>query len=152
MVVLAVHLKHGFMGPAENGERISSVVGQGVPEQLRRAVIIDDEPAFVEVLKKMLSGLSYEVAVSTDSSASSTFDVSDDDIVFLDVLMPNTSGLRVLEQLARQQAKCAIVLMSGSVDRLDAAEKYAESLQLNLVGALEKPFRLAEVSLVWEGI
>jgi CheY-like chemotaxis protein len=113
---------------ADNGERISSVVEQGNPERLRRAVIIDDEPAFVQTLTKMLSGLSYEVTVSRDSRSSQTFDVSDDDIVFLDVVMPNTSGLRVLEQLARQQAKCAIVLMSGSVELLEDAEKYAESL------------------------
>jgi DNA-binding NtrC family response regulator len=99
----------------------------------------------------MLSSLDYEVAASTDSSSSSTFDISDDDVVFLDVLMPNTSGLRVLEQLARQQAKCAIVLMSGSGDRLEDAEKYAESLELNLVGALEKPFRLEDIRDVLPG-
>ena len=118
----------------------------------RRVVIIDDEPAFVETLTKMLSGLTYEVKVSKDSKSSSTFDVSDDDIVFLDVLMPHTPGQRVLEQLARQQAKCAIIMMSGSADRLDAAKKYAENLELNLVGALQKPFRLADVRDVLEGI
>ena len=118
----------------------------------RRVVIIDDEPAFVETLTKMLSGLTYEVKVSKDSKSSFTFDVSDDDIVFLDVLMPHTPGHRVLEQLARQQAKCAIIMMSGSADRLDAAKKYAESLELNLVGALQKPFRLADVRDVLEGI
>ena len=118
----------------------------------RRVVIIDDEPAFVETLTEMLSGLTYEVKVSKDSKSSSTFDVSDDDIVFLDVLMPHTPGHRVLEQLARQQAKCAIIMMSGSADRLDAAKKYAESLELNLVGALQKPFRLADVRDVLEGI
>ena len=127
------------------------MVDQGNPERLRRAVIVDDEPAFVETLTKMLSGLSYEVAVSTDSSSSSTFDITDDDVVFLDVVMPNTSGLRVLEQLARQQAKCAIVLMSGSVELLEEAEKYAESLELNLVGALEKPFRLEDIRDVLPG-
>ena len=118
----------------------------------RRVVIIDDEPAFVETLTKMLSGLSYEVKVSKDSKSSSTFDISDDDIVFLDVLMPHTPGHRVLEQLARQQAKCAIIMMSGSADRLDAAKKYGEKLELSLVGTLQKPFRLADVREVLEGI
>ena len=118
----------------------------------RRVVIIDDEPAFVETLTKMLSGLSYEVKGSKDLRSSSTFDVSDDDIVFLDVLMPNTPGQRVLEQLARQQAKCAIIMMSGSADRLEVAKKYAESLELNLLGALQKPFRMADVREVLERV
>ena len=59
--------------------------------------------------------------------------------------MPNTSGLQVLDQLAQQKARCAIVLMSGHLERLDSAEKYAEKLNLNLIGALEKPFRLDDI-------
>jgi FixJ family two-component response regulator len=59
--------------------------------------------------------------------------------------MPISSGLQVLDLLAQQQATCAIVLMSGNLERLDGAEKYAESLDLNLIGALEKPFRLDDV-------
>jgi hypothetical protein len=41
--------------------------------------------------------------------------------------------------------------MSGNLERLDQAEKYAERLDLNLVGALDKPFRLADVEGVLEG-
>lgn len=85
------------------------------------------------------------VSVSTDARSSYSLDLEEDDIMFLDVMMPNTSGLQVLEQLSRQKVKCAIVLMSGSGDRLESAEKYAESLELNLIGALEKPFKLEDI-------
>jgi DNA-binding NtrC family response regulator len=111
---------------------------------MRRIVIIDDEPAFVETLSAMLKSLGYDVTSATDAR-SSYFDLTDDDIVFLDVLMPNSSGLQVLAQLAQQKATCAIVLMSGHLERLEGAEKYAESLDLNLIGALEKPFRLKDI-------
>jgi CheY-like chemotaxis protein len=70
---------------------------------MRRVVIIDDEPAFAQTLTKMLSGLGYEVIVSPD--ASYAFDLRDEDIVFLDVLMPDTSGLQVLDQLAQHGSK-----------------------------------------------
>jgi DNA-binding NtrC family response regulator len=93
----------------------------------------------------MVLSLGYEVTVSPDARSSDTFDLTDDDVVFLDVLMPNSSGLQVLDQLALQKATCPIVLMSGHLERLDEAEKYAESLDLNLIGALEKPFRLDDV-------
>jgi DNA-binding NtrC family response regulator len=112
---------------------------------LRRIVIIDDEPAFVETLSAMLTSLGYDVMSSTDARSSYSFDLTDDDIVFLDVLMPNLSGLQVLHQLAQQKATCAIVLMSGHLERLEGAEKYAESLDLNLIAALEKPFRLEDI-------
>jgi DNA-binding NtrC family response regulator len=59
-----------------------------------QAVIIDDDPAFAKILTQMLYTLGLETTVSTDASSSFTFDVSEDDIVFLDALMPNTSGFK----------------------------------------------------------
>lgn len=117
---------------------------------MRRIVIIEDDPAFALTLSRMLSNLGYGDTISRD--ASYTFDLNDDDVVFLDVLMPNTSGLQVLDQLAHQGRKCAIALMSGNPEQLDEAEKYAERLNLNLIGALDKPFRLADIEGVLEGV
>ncbi len=105
----------------------------------RRVVIIDDEAAFAETLTRMVKSLGFEVTVSTDARSSYTFELKNSDIVFVDVLMPNVSGLQVLEKLAQQKAKSSIVLMSGHLERLDEAEKLARKLELNLVGALEKP-------------
>ena len=115
------------------------------PKPLRRVLIIDDDPAFVDTLSAMVLSLGFPVTISVEGGSDHILDLTDDDIVFLDVLMPISSGLQVLDQLAEQQATCAIVLMSGSLERLDGAEKYAESLDLNLIGALEKPFRLDDV-------
>jgi DNA-binding NtrC family response regulator len=117
----------------------------------RRVVIIDDEAAFAETLTKMVKSLGFEVTVSTDARSSYTFELKNTDIVFVDVLMPNVSGLEVLEKLARQKAKSSIVLMSGHLERLDEAEKLARQLDLNLIGALEKPFRLEDVKDVLLG-
>jgi DNA-binding NtrC family response regulator len=117
----------------------------------RRVVIIDDEPAFAEALTKMVKSLGFEVTVSTDARSSYTFELKTSDVVFVDVLMPNVSGIQVLEKLAQQKAKSSIVLMSGHLERLDEAEKLARKLELNLVGSLEKPFRLEDVKDVLLG-
>ena len=108
-------------------------------------VIIDDDSAFAGTLSKMVLSLGYEVTISIEARSNQILDLTDDDILFLDVLMPITSGLEILDQLAQQQATCAIILMSGNLERLEGAEKYAESFDLNLIGALEKPFRLEDV-------
>lgn len=117
----------------------------------RRVVIIDDEPAFAETLTKMVKSLGFDVTVSTDARSSYTFELKTSDVVFVDVLMPNVSGLQVLEILARQKTRSSIVLMSGHLERLDEAEKLARKLDLNLVGALEKPFRIEDVKDVLLG-
>lgn len=117
----------------------------------RRVVIIDDEAAFAKALTRIVNALGYEVTVSTDARSSYTFDLKSSDIVFVDVLMPNVSGLEVLQKLAQQKTRSAIVLMSGHEERLDEAEKLARNLDLNLVGALTKPFRLEDVKDVLLG-
>jgi len=118
---------------------------------LRRIVIVDDDPVFAETLSGMLESLGHQVTVFTDARSRYTFDLDDDDIIFVDVMMPHISGYQVLEQLARQKAKCWVVLMSGNKERLDKAEKLAEQLELNLIGALVKPFRLADIKDVLAG-
>ena len=119
-----------------------------IPQTVRRAVIIDDQPAVCEVLSKMLISLGYVVTIATDSRSSYIFDREDSDINFLDVVMPISSGLKVIEQLARQKSKCAIVLMSGDFERLNEAESYVVSLDLNLITALEKPFKLQDIKFI----
>jgi CheY-like chemotaxis protein len=118
----------------------------------RRAVIIDDEPAFVTMLTKMLNSFGYEVKVSPDARVSSTYEIRDSDIVFVDALMPHVSGLQVLEQLARQGTKALIIAMSGNPQSLDQAESLARKLELNIVGVLEKPFRVADLKFILDGL
>jgi CheY-like chemotaxis protein len=117
----------------------------------RRVVIIDDEPAFAEALTKMVKSLGFDVTVSTDARSSYTFELKASDVVFVDVLMPNVTGLQVLQKLAQQKSRSSIVLMSGHLERLDEAEKLARKLDLNLVGSLAKPFRLEDVKDVLLG-
>ena len=101
----------------------------------RRVVIIDDEAAFAETLTKMVRSLGFDVTVSTAER----------------IATRGAPRLQVLEKLARQNAKSSVVLMSGHPERLDEAEKLARKLELNLIGALEKPFRLEDVKDVLLG-
>jgi CheY-like chemotaxis protein len=129
------------------------MVEQGLPsgKRKRRVVIIDDEPAFSKLLANMVSDLGYDVMVSTDARSSYTYELRPSDIAFVDIQMPNVDGLQVLALLAGQNTRCSIVVMSGHGERLDEAEKLAKELDLTLIGALEKPFRLADVIEVLKG-
>lgn len=114
----------------------------------QRIIVIDDVPALAETLSRMLSSMGHQVMVWTDAGSRHIFDFEDNDIIFVDVMMPRVSGFQVLEQIARQKANCWIVLMSGDKLSLDEAEKLANQLNLNLIAALAKPFRLADIKEV----
>jgi DNA-binding NtrC family response regulator len=122
------------------------------PKRLCRVVIIDDDPDFAELLTTMVGRLGHEAVVKLDSSASDTYEIRDDDIVFVDVLMPQVSGIQVMEQLARQNLPSAIVLMSGDGRALSEAVQKTKELDLRLAGVLYKPFRLVDVETVLETI
>jgi CheY-like chemotaxis protein len=122
------------------------------PERSRRIIIIDDDPTFVSMLTSMLESLGFEVKASTDARSSQTYEIRDSDIVFVDAVMPHVSGLQVLEQLARQGTKALIIAMSGDPQRLDQAESLARKLELNIVGVLEKPFRVTDLKFILDDL
>jgi CheY-like chemotaxis protein len=66
--------------------------------------------------------------------------------------MPHISGSQVLEQLARQGTKPAIVAMSGNPQSLDQVEALARKLDLDLIGVLEKPFRVDDLKHILGGL
>ena len=150
MLVVDTRPRRSTQHPAK---RTRSMIDQGKQnlKRKRRVVIIDDEAAFTTLLTKMVSELGYEVMVSTDPRSSFTYELRDSDIVFIDIQMPHVDGLQVLALLSGQNTKCSIVIMSGQGESLDEAEKLAKKLNLELIGALEKPFRLADVKGLLEG-
>lgn len=116
----------------------------------RRVIIIDDDPAFGELLTSLVGSLGHDAVVKEDSSASHTYEVRDSDIVFVDLMMPKVSGIQVLEQLARQNVKSAIVLVSSNDQCLLKAEQVVKKLDLELLGVLHKPFQLPDVRALLE--
>ena len=124
------------------------MVAQGLEK--RRAIIIDDEPAFSRVLSKMVADLGFEAVLASDPRSNYAYLVGDSDIIFLDMLMPHLSGIAVLEELSRRNVKSSIVLISGEGEKLNEAEKLAKQLDLTIVGVLEKPFRFQDVKDIIE--
>lgn len=109
----------------------------------RRAIVIENELEFAETVRKMLSTLDYDVTVSTDASLSYATSLKEVDLVFMDIQRPQFSRRQILEQLAHQ--KSPIILMSRHFEKVEAAEKLARKLKLNLIASLEKPFSLEDL-------
>lgn len=112
----------------------------------RKILVIDDEEAFCILLARMLSRLGYKVMTSNRAKSVHLDDLTDSDIIFIDMLMPEMDGIQVLQLLSSHQIKSEIVLMSGADDEiLKKAESFAKSCDLRLIGVLCKPFRESDV-------
>lgn len=110
----------------------------------KRIVVVEDEPNIAESLNFILQRAGYEVNCVSDGN-DAVFEVqnSHPDLVILDVMLPNRSGLEILRDIraARAVAKTPVLMLSakGQVkDKAIAAEIGADRYMV-------KPFSNSEV-------
>jgi CheY-like chemotaxis protein len=117
----------------------------------RKVLVIDDDDTFCMLLATMLSQWGYSVMTSTQAQSINLDEMTEADIIFLDMMMPGMSGLEVLDLLSSHQIKSSIVLMSGVENEvLVTAETFAKHNDLQLIGVLYKPFRASDViAVLW---
>jgi putative two-component system response regulator len=75
--------------------------GMGRTARSAKIMIIDDEPANIKVVQRYLSGVGFERFVTTTDStaATSVIEAEQPDLILLDEMMPQTSGLELLEHI-----------------------------------------------------
>jgi signal transduction histidine kinase/CheY-like chemotaxis protein len=82
-------------------ETLSRILGQQCHEP-STILIVDDNPGFVSLLTRMLSGLPLAKQVLTAYAGSEALRIAHErrpDLIFLDLLMPDMDGLEVLEKI-----------------------------------------------------
>jgi two-component system OmpR family response regulator len=111
---------------------------------VRRILVVDDDPESRDLLAEVLQANGYpQVEAVADGLAAREALARDDDcrIIIADLHMPNESGLDLLRNLRKQNAKHEIVLMSSFIS---AAERKL-ARDLGAYALLDKPFRLSEL-------
>jgi len=125
----------------------SSVAAAGDPFAGARILVVDDEPANIELLREVLRGAGdVELTVTTDSSrAVELVDDCDPHIVLLDYHMPPPTGLEVLAHLRERFAGGGPpVLMLTADTTLDVRRR---ALWLGARDFVTKPFDVLEIEL-----
>jgi DNA-binding NarL/FixJ family response regulator len=81
----------------------------------KTALIVDDHPSFRHFARKLLEAAGYEVVGDAVDGASALAAVSAlrPDVVLLDVLLPDMTGLAVAKELAAMQERPLVVLTSS---------------------------------------
>ena len=109
-----------------------------------RILVVDDDPESRDLLREVLEANGYpQVEAVADGLAAREALARDDDcpIIIADLHMPNESGLELLRNLRKQNAKHQIILMSSY---FSVAERKS-ARDLGAFALLDKPFRLSEL-------
>jgi len=99
----------------------------------QRVLIVDDEPANVELLKAYLEDVADEIRGVTDSSqAEKVFKEFAPDLLLLDLHMPAPDGLMLLKRLSKARDNAGylpVIILTADNDR--AARKAALELEVD---------------------
>jgi len=109
-----------------------------------RLLVIDDEPAFGALIRKVGESCGFEVLVTDDPiSFSKTVQSFGPTVITLDLNMPGTDGVQLLRSLAADRCAAHLILSSGAGGKvLEAVMRLGHERGLKMSGVLPKPFRL----------
>jgi two-component system response regulator RegX3 len=106
-----------------------------------RALIVEDEPAYVEALEVALAREGFILSSAMDGrSGLSTFRDNPPDVVLLDLMLPEMSGLDVLRRI-RDQSEVPVIVLSAK----DAESDVVTALELGADDYLTKPYSVREL-------
>ena len=106
-------------------------------------LIVEDEPALRELIQRSLEKERYVVEVAADfNSALRKIEDYDYDCVLLDIMLPDGSGLDLLEKLKAMHKRENVIIISAK----DSLEDKVLGLELGADDYLPKPFHLAELN------
>ena len=107
-----------------------------------KILVVDDERAVRESLRRALTLEGYEVDLAADGEeALESVRRAEPDALILDVLMPNLDGLEVSRRLRRGGSRVPILMLTAR----DAVENRVEGLDAGADDYVTKPFALEEL-------
>src|SRR6266571_3703014 len=106
-----------------------------------RALVIEDDPNIVDLIRSNLSVRGYDTVVSTDGvRALQLLETESPDIVLLDLMLPEIDGFELCRQI-RERSAVAIIVVSargGERDKVTALNVGADDY-------MTKPFSIEEL-------
>jgi two-component system chemotaxis response regulator CheY len=115
-----------------------------------RILLVDDDDLSRGAVHKMLERSGYSVqSTGQGSEAIVRYKTEKPDLVITDLIMPETDGLEIIQELRRLDPGVRILAISGG-GRVDAEEYLAVARKFGAVEVLPKPFTGQELKLAVE--
>ena len=107
-----------------------------------KILIIEDEPSLQEVMQRALEQERYIVeTAATYAEADARIAAYSYDCILLDIMLPDGSGLRLLEHIKHLRRRDNVIIISAR----DSLDDKVEGLELGADDYLPKPFHTAEL-------
>jgi len=112
--------------------------------------LVDDDALIVSMLSRMLKNQGYEVLSETAHFRDivNTIVSESPDIVLLDIRLPETTGIDILENLRERSGDLQVIMVTSD----DTVETAVKCMKLGAVDYLTKPFNMDEVKLVIQNV
>ncbi|MFO0705567.1 MAG: sigma-54 dependent transcriptional regulator [Nitrospira sp.] len=110
----------------------------------KRVLLIDDE-ARVRASLKMVLEPNYEILQAADAQEGlDTFRKEGPDLVLLDVILPGTDGLAVLQTLRSESRMTPVIMLTGT----KSVKTAVDAMKMGAADYLSKPFDVDELRIV----
>ncbi|RJQ51545.1 MAG: sigma-54-dependent Fis family transcriptional regulator [Nitrospiraceae bacterium] len=111
--------------------------------------LLDDEELIVSMLTRSLKKQGYEVMAETCAEgALEKIRSWSPDVVMLDVNIPDSNGLDILQEIKDREIETEVVMLTAD----DSAETAVRAMKLGATDYLTKPLNIEEVKIVIEKI
>lgn len=106
-------------------------------------LVIEDEPGIVDFLERGLPAYGFDVTSATDGDRGIDKALGADvDLVVLDMMLPGSTGLQVLERVRQAKPTLPVIVLTA----LDQVEHRVTGLDAGAADYIVKPFSLAELA------
>ncbi|MDX1620679.1 MAG: response regulator [Nitriliruptorales bacterium] len=119
----------------------------------RRAMVVDDDQATVELLRMVLELEGYDVMSAAAADAVDWVRSQRPDVVLLDVMMPEKDGLEVLREIraAPEGGRTPVVLVSALSRNVDVWSGWMAGADAYVTKPLDVDMLLTEIDRVRNG-
>lgn len=133
--------------PAYNLVSKSDSLSEEAPEERGTGTIllIDDEPALIDLGKRVLNNAGYSMISAGDGiEGIELFKTRRNEIslVILDLIMPKMSGVECLRELLKMDPSVKVIIVTG----ISIEDSMMEELSPYICGIVKKPYKMSELS------
>ncbi|MCH7760378.1 response regulator [candidate division TA06 bacterium] len=114
-------------------------------KQKRTILIVDDDTDMSWLLQNLLGGLDCDFQIAfTGEEALSFLKTKTPDLIFLDIKLPDMSGMRVLEEVRGRNRKSPVVIITS----FGTEELRREVTQWDVYRFVDKPFEVERIQSI----
>jgi len=114
---------------------------------MTRLYVVDDDRGFLEVVQEVARPMGFDPVLATaPKEFQALWQGEADAVVMIDMIMPGTDGIEVLNWLSEQGFAGKVIFVSGFAEQYtQVASALATASGLKVVDRLAKPVRLARL-------